>query len=157
MSGPGNCSYKEDAATTCTATDNPAPALAELAADAIEASGTSMNKDTIKYILVYKANADGYPGTGTTMPSSCAGVTSCVMFKWNETAGAFRYASGSWASKTVNACAGQADSVGVYLKIEHHFLTGLFPATVGLDDRAVGMFEPLPPDNCKSTSPFPHP
>jgi hypothetical protein len=160
MSGPGNCSYADPTTgAVCHADSNPAPGLAELAADAIEASGQSMNKDTIDYILVYKANADGYPGpdSNRTMPTSCAGYSSCVKFTWIETAGAFRFTSGTWSSKTVNACAGQSDAVGVYLHITHHFLTGLFPAKVGLDDRAVGKFEPLPPDSCKSTSPFPHP
>ncbi|MEP9365604.1 TadE family protein [Nocardioides sp. CN2-186] len=159
MSGPGTCTYREDVATTCSAGNSPAPGLAELAADAIQTSGSSMNKDTIDYILVYKANKQGYPGLdgNTTMPTSCAGYSSCVKFQWADAANAFRYKSGTWASTSVNACAGEADSVGVYLHITHQFLTGLFPGSIGLDDRAVGRFEPLPPDNCKSTSPFPHP
>ena len=159
MSGPGVCTYREADAPICGVGSSPAPGLAELAADAIQTSGSSMNKDTIDYILVYKANKQGYPGLdgNTTMPTSCAAASSCVKFKWNDTANAFRYANGSWPSTSVNACAGEADSVGVYLHITHKFLTGLFPGSVGMDDRAVGRFEPLPPDNCKSTSPFPHP
>lgn len=159
MSGPGTCTYREDDAPLCVPNDSPAPGLAELAADAIESSGSSMNKDTIEYILVYKANNKGYPGDdgNTIMPTSCAGYSSCVKFKWNDAANAFRYANGTWKSTTVNACAGQADAVGIYLKVKHEFVTGLFPADVGVDDRAVGKFEPLPPDSCKSSSPFPHP
>ena len=159
MSGPGICTYREDDAPICDANDSPAPGLAELAADAIESSGSSMNKDSIDYILVYKANNKGYPGADnqTSMPTSCTGYTSCVKFKWNDTANAFRYANGTWKSTTVNACAGESDAVGIYLHVTHRFTTGLFPNTVTVDDRAVGKFEPLPPDSCKSTSPFPHP
>jgi hypothetical protein len=159
MSGPGTCAYRESDAPVCEANNSPAPGLAELAADAIEASGSSMNKDSINYILIYKANNKGYPGLdgSTTMPTSCANVTNCVKFKWNDTANAFRYANGTWPSKSVNACAGEADAVGIYLDVTHRFITGLFPRPVKVDDRAVGKFEPLPPDNCKPTSIFPHP
>jgi hypothetical protein len=159
MSGPGVCTYREDDAPICAPGNSPAPGLAELAADAIESSGSSMNKDSIEYILVYKANNKGYPGADgvTTMPTSCTGIAACVKFKWSDGANAFRYANGTWKSTTVNACAGQSDAVGVYLRVKHHFTTGLFPDKVVVDDRAVGKFEPLPPDNCKSTSPFPHP
>ena len=60
MSGPGNCSYADPTTgAVCHADSNPAPGAGAAAADAIEASGQSMNKDTIDYILVYKANADG--------------------------------------------------------------------------------------------------
>ena len=129
MSGPGTCTYREDDAPVCAVNDSPAPGLAELAADAIESSGSSMNKDTIQYILVYKANDNGYPGNNgnTKMPTSCAGVSSCVKFLWSDDAEAFRYANGTWKSTTVNACAGQADAVGIYLKVKHEFVTGLLP------------------------------
>jgi TadE-like protein len=158
MSGPGNCSYADPTAgAVCAVDNNPAPGLAELAADAIAASGSSMNKDTIDYILVYQANEQGYPGSASTMPGSCSGHVNCVKLVWSEDASAFRFLNGSWKSTSVNACAGQSDAVGVYLHITHEFLTGLFPDSIGLSDRAVGRFEPLPPDNCKSTSPFPHP
>lgn len=164
MSGPGDCQYRDSDAPLCTTLNSPAPGLAELAADAIQSSGSSMSKDLIDYILVYQANDKGYPGANgqTTMPASCSGYANCVKFRWvdgagTDAAGRFRYVNGSWASKSVNACAGQADSVGVYLHITHRFFTGLFADSVGMDDRAVARFEPLPPDNCKSTSPFPHP
>ena len=157
MSGPGDCTYADPTAAVCGVGNSPAPGLAELAADAVQSSGSSMNKDTIDYILVYKANTAGYPGPDGNRTMSCSGYTSCVTFKWDDGAGKFRYKNGTWPSTTVNACAGEADAVGVYLHITHKFLTGLFPADVALDDRAVGRFEPLPPDNCKSTSPFPHP
>ncbi len=78
------------------------------------------------------------------------------MFKWKDTADAFSYVSGTWPSTTINACAGESDAIGVYLHATHKWMSGLFPGAVGVSDRAVSKFEPLPPDNCKSTSPFPH-
>ncbi len=118
-----------------------------------------MPKDSIDYVLIYRANDRGYPGANgnTTMPTSCSGVPACVMFKWKDSADAFSYSSGVWASTSINACAGEADSVGVYLHATHQWVSGLFSKAVGVDDRAVSRFEPLPPDNCKSTAPFPHP
>ena len=54
------------------------------------------------------------------------GTTDCVMFKWKDAADAFRYASGTWASKTINACVNEADTVGIYLRATHNWVTGLF-------------------------------
>ncbi len=47
------------------------PALAQDAADAIQQAGTAMPQDSIDYILVYKSNDKGYPGSAgnTTMPT----------------------------------------------------------------------------------------
>ena len=53
---------------TCQASANPppcspvtVPALAQVAADAIQKAGTAMPKDEINWILVYDANTLGYP------------------------------------------------------------------------------------------------
>jgi hypothetical protein len=65
------------------------PALAQLAADAIQREGSAMPANQINYILVYKANSKGYPCTSTTctdtnktMPTTCSGYASCVKFVW---------------------------------------------------------------------------
>ena len=82
------------------------PALAQLAADAVQRAGSAMPVDQIEYILVYKANASGYPGADSNhdMPTSCAGFTNCVRFKWRDAENKFRYHSGTWNSSTINAC-----------------------------------------------------
>jgi hypothetical protein len=142
-SGPG--------APSCVGTN--VPALAQQAADAVQRAGSAMPVDQIQYLLVYKANADGYPGAdgNKTMPTSCAGVTSCVMFTWRPTEDKFRYNSGSWISSTINACfPGNLDRVGIALVAKHKTFTGLFGSYLKLDDHAVMNFEPLPAQSCAS-------
>lgn len=151
--GPGTC----DVATGVVCVPANTPALAQLAADSIQRSGSAMPQDEIDYILVYKANLQGYPGSdgNTTMPTSCAGYNNCVMFKWVDSKDAFRYTSGAWVSSTISACfPGNAsyplDRVGVFLHATHPFITGLFGTTIGLRDHAVMDFEPLATQQCGS-------
>jgi hypothetical protein len=157
--GPGTCDTY-DGAPPCTGKSS--PALAQIAADAIQRDGSAMEPNDIDYILVYEANAQGYPGADgqTTMPSSCTGYTSCVRFTWqpgaNSGQGGFRYAGGSWDSSTISACfpggkSGALDRVGVYMHATHHMITGLFGSTIGLGDHAVMDFEPLPTATCNGT------
>jgi hypothetical protein len=131
------------------------PALAQAGADAIQQAGTAMPQDLIQYIFVYDANAAGYPGSLTSMPTTTAGCVSagnCVVFKWNQNLDRFVYDSGTWSSSTINACinSASADSVGLYMKASHPYLTGFFGSTLTLQDRAVMKFEPLPAISCGS-------
>ena len=129
------------------------PALAQAAADAVQRAGSAMPVDQIEYLLVYKANASGFPGadSNTTMPTSCSGYSNCVMFKWRPTENKFRYNSGTWVSSTINACfPGNLDRVGIQLVAQHKTFTGLFGSAIKLDDHAVMNFEPLPAQICAS-------
>ena len=131
------------------------PAFAQLAAQAIQQTGTAMPKDAIDYIFVYKANDKGYPGANgsTTMPSSvaacAASATPCVAYVWQDSRDKFRYAGGSWTANTINACPATADSVGVYMHATHKFVSRLFGASIALGDRAVMRFEPLSSTICQ--------
>jgi hypothetical protein len=153
--GPGTC---ETGSTAPPCTSASSPALAQAAADAIQRAGTAMPADSIDYILVYKANAQGFPGAAgnTTMPTSCSGIPACVKFVWRDSANAFRYAGGAWDSKSINACVNESDTLGVYLRATHKFVTGMFGATMGLGDRSVMRFEPLSEDACKPGTPAAH-
>jgi hypothetical protein len=130
------------------------PAFAQLAAQAIQQTGTAMPKDSIDYIFVYKANDKGYPGANgaTAMPTSitacAAAATPCVAYKWQDSRDKFIYAGGTWSAKSVNACPATSDSVGVYMHVTHGFITRMFGASIGLGDRAVMRFEPLPTATC---------
>jgi hypothetical protein len=154
--GPGVC---ETGPTAPPCAPTSTPALAQAAADAIQRAGKALPEDSIDYILVYKANTQGFPGAdgNTTMPTSCAGVSNCVMFVWRASANAFRYQSGAWNSTTINACVNESDTLGVYMHATHDMMTGIFGDTEDVSDRAVMKFEPLPEDTCKSTRPNPHP
>ncbi len=130
-----------------------ASAFVQLAADAVARSASGLPDGALRYVLVYEANDDGYPGSGTTMPDSCAGVSRCVMLTWDEAAGGFTYASGSWASATVNACfPNDVDAVGVQVVADHSFLSGLIGTSMTMSDHAVMNFEPLPPGKCAEGS-----
>lgn len=148
--GKGECPTGPDA-PPCVPDD--VPALAQLAADSIQRAGSAMPVDQIEYLLVYKANANGYPGadSNSTMPTSCAGYSSCVMFKWRDTENKFRYNSGTWISSSINACfPGNLDRVGVALVARHKNFTGLFGSYLTLKDHSVMNFEPLPVQSCAS-------
>jgi hypothetical protein len=151
--GPGICETGE-LAPPCTSTSS--PALAQAAADAIQRAGSAMPKDTIDHILVYKANAEGFPGGNTTMPSSCDGIPSCVRFVWRDDLNAFRYSGGSWDSTSINACVNESDTLGVHMQATHEGVTGIFGGSIGLGDRSVMKFEPLPEDSCKPGTPDAH-
>jgi hypothetical protein len=147
--GPGVC---DTGPTAPPCTPETAPALAQAAADAIQRAGSAMPQDAIDYIYVYAANPGGYPGpTGnTTMPDGTCGFADCVKFVWVDAQNRFRYASGTWDSRTINACINDpaAMSVGIYLRATHDFVTGLFADSIGVADRAVLKFEPLTTELC---------
>lgn len=155
--GPGVCNTAGDNPPPCT--PGSSPQLAQQAANGIQVSGLSMPKDSIDYILVYKANDKGYPGANgsTTMPTSCGAVANCVKFKWRDSVDSFDYVDGSWISTSINACLNRGDQVGIYMHVTHAWVSGLFGRSIGLDDRAVSRFEPLGEDSCSSTSLHPHP
>lgn len=125
----------------------------QLAADAVGGSGGSLPAGSLKSVLVYKANSDGFPGSLTSVPSSCGGISSCVTLTWSDATKTFTVSGGSWASSTVNACFPNAvDSLGVAVIAEHKFLSGLIGTTLTMSDRAVMNFEPLPVGKCASGS-----
>ena len=136
--------------TACTPTT--APALAQAAATAIERSGSALGEDALQTMIVYEANANGFP-IGRTDADAC-GSTNCVTYTWNATSDRFTYTSGTWdTTNQVNACVNDAnrDSVGVAIRAQHKWVTGLFGSTYQLNERSVMQFEPLPNENCLPT------
>jgi hypothetical protein len=132
--------------------------FAQMAANAIQRAGTALPKDSIKELWVYKANARGYPcalatGCETSTLTSMTCGANCVKYKWMSTKDEFRYFSGTWTSKKVNACANNnPDAVGIYIRAQHDFLTGFFTKDVMIEDHAVFTFEPLPTLTCAPDS-----
>ena len=128
------------------------PNFAQLAADAIARAGSALPKESIRFLMVFKPNAQGFPGSMSQMPSTCSGANNCVTYTWRPGLGAFRYAGGTWASRTVNACfPNNVDSVGVQVVADHTFANGLlFGATMTMQSTAVMNFEPLPVAQCGS-------
>ena len=135
------------------------PNFTQDTATAIQKSGSAMNKDDIEFILVYKANTSGLPGTWTTATfpadaaAACAGFqATCDKFVWNDLTNKFdATTSPTWDAKTVNACPGTIDSVGVYVQARHRMFTNFFGGTRLLKDRAVLTFEPRGAGSCLPT------
>ncbi len=149
--GPGTCVASGPTPPPCTPAN--APAFAQGAADTMQRAGTAMNTEDIKWVMVYAANSQGFPGSESSVPEDC--TSNCVKYVWDSGLDKFRYASGSWASASVNACLNDPTrvSVGVALRAKHNWMTGLVGGLMGGDrvmtERTVMQFEPLEQDRCK--------
>jgi hypothetical protein len=144
--GPGGIAADDGSCLSPCSPAN-APMFAQMAANAIQTAGGALPKDSIQELWIYKANDKGYPGSDGSTSMVCG--TNCVKYKWMPAKDQFRYFSGSWASTTVNACANNnPDSIGVYMKAKHDFVSGFFSDFIVIDDHAVFTFEPLPTLTC---------
>jgi Flp pilus assembly protein TadG len=126
--------------------------LSNYATDAATAAATALRTipaDEPVEMWVYKANSNGYPGTGTDF-SSC--TTNCIKYTWLKATRTFDTANpggSGWPATQQHACdVTNWDSVGVYVKLNHKFLTKLFGATITLTDHAVFRLEPAPTQLC---------
>jgi hypothetical protein len=113
--------------------------------DAVAAALTALPKQRWQEVWIYKAQKPtdanpGMPDSGNF--SSCA---QCVRFTWDTATQAWvQDPSTAWAYASQDACAGEADYVGVYVKAQHQYVTKLFGATRTLQDHTVMRFEPIP-------------
>jgi TadE-like protein len=144
--GPGGVAADDGSCLSPCSPAN-APMFAQMAANAIQRAGSALPKDSIKELWVYKANNKGFPGADNSTAMVCG--TNCVKYKWVPALDEFRYFSGTWISTSVNACANNnPDSVGIYMKAQHSFITGFFSNGILIDDHAVFTFEPLATLKC---------
>ena len=142
------------------ATSTPA-SITGLVPDAVHAVATSLtgiNKASISELWVFEAGSDGSPkstGTFNTCGANCVRYRYDPALVWidpvtkQSVTGGFRLISGSWAYTDINACAGTQQSVGIYLKVDHKYLFGLFgngSSTISISDNAAFRFEPIPAD-----------
>jgi hypothetical protein len=145
--GPGLCEASSNA-PPCSPANT--PALAQAAADSIQKAGSAMPQDSINWIIVYNANSQGFPMPAGNTSATC--TTQCVKYVWDAGLNKFRYLSGTWISTSINACINDPArmSVGVIMNTTHRWVTGLFGSGVGIQERSVMQFEPLPNDTCKA-------
>ena len=152
--GPGTCEASSTPAPPCTPAR--APKLAQAAADMMQYAGNAIPTEDIEWVMIYQADSNGFPiGAGSTL-NTCS--TNCVKYVWDSVLHKFRYASGAWDSKSVNACINDPGrhTVGVAMQINHNWLMDLFPEAMQIRDRAVMQFEPLESDRCKPGTPNAH-
>jgi len=148
--------YQSSSVATAAARSGARVASAEAllptyATDAAAAAATALHSISATEPIemwVYRANASGYPESGSF--SSC--TTNCIRYLWNASTKSFDTANpqgGGWPYNTQNACnQAQWDSVGVYVKIRHAFLTKLFGSGITLADHAIFRLEPAPTQLC---------
>jgi Flp pilus assembly protein TadG len=107
-------------------------------------------QDTPVKLWIFKANDSGHPG-GLDDFSACA--TNCYQYTW--TSGAFERTTtdidpARWS--VVDSCGNNRDSIGVYLEVNHTYLTGYLIRLVGRNDLisevTVARLEPLPISQC---------
>ncbi len=120
------------------------------AAAAVAAALRTLPEDAPQELWIYRANTQGYPGTGTDF-DTCG--SSCIEFTWNPSTSDWNTttAGGGWAASAHQVCSEPFDQIGVYVKIRHDFVTKLFGATLDLDDHSVFRFEPTPSAVCSSS------
>jgi hypothetical protein len=125
----------------------PTYALDAAAATATALHGVGSNEPVEMW--VYKANTStGYPSSGNF--TTCS--TNCIKYTWLPSTKAFDTANpggSGWPASTQNACnESQWDSVGIYVKLNHRFLTKLFGAAITLTNHTVFRLEPAPTQLC---------
>jgi Flp pilus assembly protein TadG len=121
--------------------------FAQNVADQVQATGTVVRPQDVEELWVYKANvSNDFPDTFTDF-SSC---TTCVKFTWDAGTGKFRASTTpTWTAASQNACARSTanpagpDRIGVFLKVKHNPITGIF-APVKISEGAALYLEPSP-------------
>jgi Flp pilus assembly protein TadG len=113
-----------------------------------------------KYMIIYKANAAGYPqgqtGLSMNVYTACKSSTSCIALSWDGDN--FVKTGGAWDPLTQERCNQPYDRIGVAIFMNFKTLTPLFapflrkdadatPATP-MYDHAVFVFEPKELGKC---------
>jgi Flp pilus assembly protein TadG len=112
------------------------------AASAADSALETLPSNEPQQLWVYKANSNGYPGTETSF-SSCD--VNCIKYTWQSATKSFNTAApggSGWPASSQQVCNEPFDEVGIYVQIQHFFITNLFGATVTLSSHAVYRLEP---------------
>ena len=118
--------------------------------DAVDAAFATLPASAPQELWIYKANVNGYPGSGSDF-STCA--ANCIKYVWNTNTRSFDVGApqgGGWPASSQQVCTEPYDEIGVYVKITHQFFTGFFGPSVTITDHSVFRFEPVPTSVCAS-------
>ncbi|MGE0796123.1 MAG: TadE/TadG family type IV pilus assembly protein [Acidimicrobiia bacterium] len=114
----------------------------EATANAVARSVSTLPDGAVEELWIYKAGTNGYPVGKTSFDAGCS---SCTVWDYDDANELFvDRGTSSWNPSSQNACAGTGDSVGIYVKMEHNFVTGLFGADMTITDHTVMRLEPKP-------------
>jgi Flp pilus assembly protein TadG len=126
------------------------PAYATSVVNAVNSALKTLPSNSPQELWIYKANSRGYPGS-TDDFSSC--TSDCIKYRWNSSTRTFDTSNpggNGWPASRQQVCTQPFDEIGVYVKVDHKFLTRLFGAHVTLADHSVFRFEPVPTSVCSS-------
>lgn len=113
---------------------------------AVNSAVSTLPGSVPKELWIYKANSQGYPGGGSSF-SSCG--SSCIRYTYNSGSKSFvSSGGGGWPASSHQVCNQPYDEIGVYVKLDHKFVTKFFGAGVTLTDHAVFRFEPVASAAC---------
>ena len=113
-------------------------------AKAVARAVSALPSGSVEQLWIYKANVDGDPVDGGG--SAYTSCNTCAVFTWDVATDQFiRQPGPDWNPMTQNACVGDSghDAVGIYLKVNHDFVTGFFGQRITLKDHAVMNLEPV--------------
>ena len=112
------------------------------AASAADAALQGLPANEPQQMWVYKANSNGYPGSETAF-TSCD--VNCIKYTWTPGTKSFNTATpggSGWPAANQQVCNEPFDEVGIYVQIQHYFITNLFGATVSLSSHSIYRLEP---------------
>lgn len=118
------------------------------AASSVAAALQSLPSNEPQQMWIYKANSTGYPGTETSF-SSCD--VNCIKYVWQPASKTFDTAApqgDGWPSSSQQVCNEPFDEIGIYVQVQHDFITNLFGASVSLTDHSVYRLEPTSLASC---------
>jgi hypothetical protein len=124
-------------------------AAADQIADTVSADLIGLTSAEPVGMLIYrvdKTSTEGAPiggfPTGDGITTGC--TSSCFRYEWTN--GKMTYESGGWSNP--DACGMELDSIGVYVKAKHNYITGMIGDHVFVDGHTAMRLEPLPSDQC---------
>ena len=127
-------------------------AAADQVAAAVAADLKSLTSAEPIGMVIYKVNPSstdgapvgGFPGENATMSGGCS--SDCFRYTWTGSPATMTFSSGDWAAP--DACGATIDSIGVWVLVEHNYLTGVIGSSTYVTGRTVMRLEPLPTDQC---------
>lgn len=153
----GTIAYSQ-APTGGTETVGQTAAIAEIVS-ATEQDLEVLNNAEPVGMLIYKVDPSSESGApyggfpGSNMSGGC--TSKCIKYTWNNATKHFdRQGTGSWPDpqRCLNdqsvGSADTIDSLGVYVQIEHDFLTGIVGQKRVLGGHSVVRLEPVPSESC---------
>lgn len=129
---------------------NPEYQTAAAAAVSGRLASAGVPAEQIESLVIYRADPStgGLRGGGSTDAAIEACTANCWRFTWDATTRAFTPVTGgpSWSYTSQAACGGTADTdhVGVYVRVDHEFVTSMFGSGLSLTERTIMRLEPLP-------------